>query len=235
MGNKSCIAVIPARGGSKRVPKKNIRSLCGKPIIAYTIEAALKCELFSSVIVSTDSPEIAEISREYGAEVPFLRKENLSDDFTPVSQVTLDAIHQIDKDGNKFQYIAQLLPNCPLRDLQDIVNSFSQFTNSHATSQISLTKYGWLNPWWAVTKNDNNNLSPIFEDRLRQRSQDLPELFCPTGAIWWIKADVLRREKTFHCKNKTGWEISWDHAVDIDTEDDWNLAEILMRKRLGIV
>ncbi len=233
MDGESCIAIIPARGGSKRIPQKNIKIFCGKPIIAYTIEAALQSKIFSSVIVSTNSQEIAEISREHGAEVPFLRSEKLSDDFTPVSLVTLDVVSHVDSDGMKFPYIAQLLPNCPLRDSQDIIDSFSQFTNSNVDSQISVTKYGWLNPWWAMTKNNDNHLTPIFEDRLRQRSQDLPELFCPTGAIWWIKAEILRKEKTFHCRNKTGWEISWDHAVDIDTEDEWNLAKILMMNRLG--
>jgi pseudaminic acid cytidylyltransferase len=233
MGNTSCIAVIPARSGSKRVPKKNIRLLCGKPIISYTIEAALESKIFSSVVVSTDSQEIADISRDHGAEVPFIRSENLADDFSPVSLVTLDAINQIDKDGNKFHCIAQVLPNCPLRDSADIVNSFSQFIESETESQISVTRYGWLNPWWAMTKDKNSILAPIFQEQTKKRSQDLPELFCPTGAIWWIKANVLRREKTFHCENRTGWEIAWSHAVDIDNEEDWKMAEVLMNQKLG--
>jgi len=234
MDKRSCIAVIPARGGSKRVPKKNIRPMCGKPIIAYTIDAALKCDLFSSVIVSTDSQEIAEISREYGAEVPFIRTKYLSDDFTPVSIVTLDVLKRVDKDGTHFSNVAQLLPNCPLRDSGDITNSFSQFINNQAGSQISVTKYGWFNPWWAMTKNSNHFLFPIFEDRIKERSQDLPDLFCPTGAIWWIQSETLRREKTFHCENRTGWEIPWDHAIDIDTEDDWKMAEFIMNQKLGL-
>ncbi len=226
------IAVIPARGGSKRIPKKNIRQFCGKPIIAYTIEAAKKSNLFSHIIVSTDSQEIAEISGEYGAEIPYIRKSTLADDYSPVSLVTLDMLESLDPTHKKFDSIAQLMPICPLRDSMDIMNSFSQFIRSKTESQISLTRYNWLNPWWAMTKNKNNIVSPIFEEQLKKRSQDLPELFCPTGAIWWIKPDTLRREKTFYCPHRTGWEIPWDHAIDIDTEDDWRLAEILMRKRM---
>jgi len=234
MDNKSRIAVIPARGGSKRVPKKNVKLLCEKPIIAYTIEAALQSKIFSSVIVSTDSQEIADISQEYGADVPFIRSNDLSDDYTPVSLVTLDIIDKLDKTGEKFQYIAQLLPNCPLRDSTDIIHSFAQFIESKAESQISVTRYGWLNPWWAMKKDENQILSPLFQEQMKQRSQDLPDLFCPTGAIWWIQSETLRCEKTFHCENRIGWEIPWDHAVDIDTEDDWKMAEIIMSQRLGL-
>jgi pseudaminic acid cytidylyltransferase len=234
MQNQQNIAVIPARGGSKRVPNKNIRHMCGKPIIAYTIEAALQSKIFSSVIVSTDSQEIADISQEYGAEVPFIRSKDLSDDYTPVSLVTLDIIDTLNKNGENFQYVAQLLPNCPLRDSDDITNSYSHFIESKSESQISVTRYGWLNPWWAMTKNENQILSPIFHEQMKKRSQDLPDLFCPTGAVWWIRTETLRREKTFHCENRTGWEIPWDHAVDIDTEDDWNMAEVIMNQKLGL-
>lgn len=228
------IAIIPARGGSRRIPKKNIRPLCGKPIIAYTIEAAKKSNLFSHIIVSTESSEIAKISEEFGAEIPYIRKSELADDYTMPSLVTLDMLDSLDPHHKKFDFIAQLMPICPLRDSIDIIDSFSQFMESKAESQISVAHYGWSNPWWAMTKDKNNNVSPIFEEQLKKRSQDLPELFCPTGAIWWIKADTLRREKTFHCPHKTGWEIPWDHAIDIDNEDDWKMAEILMQQRMNI-
>jgi pseudaminic acid cytidylyltransferase len=228
------LAVIPARGGSKRIPHKNIRILCGKPIIEYTIEAALQSKIFSSVIVSTDSQEIADISQDCGADVPFLRLKNLSDDYTPVSLVTLDAVEKMQQDGRKFRYIAQLLPNCPLRDSADIIHSFTQFMESKAESQISVTRYGWLNPWWAMTRNENKVLSPVFLEQTKKRSQDLPDLFCPTGAIWWIHLETLLREKTFHCENRTGWEIPWDHAVDIDTDEDWRMADALMKQRMGL-
>lgn len=222
------IAVIPARGGSKRIPNKNIRLFSGKPIIAFTIEAAKKSDLFSQVIVSTDDPKIAEVAVKYGADVPFLRESNISDDFTPVSTVTLDALNRVELQGHEIHLVAQLMANCPLRDEHDIIDSYNQFIKSSSNSQISVTRYGWLNPWWAMTRDENYSLSPVFIDHIKQRSQDLPDLFCPTGAIWWIKTGTLKKEKTFHCANKTGWEIPWDHAVDIDTEEDWKMAEILL-------
>jgi len=224
------LAVIPARGGSKRVPGKNIRGLCGKPVIAYTIEAALESGVFSRVIVSTDSDEIATIARRFGAEVPFLRDSGLADDYTPVSLVTLDALERLDLDGTVFRNVAQLMANCPLRTADDIRDSYRQFVEAGADAQISVTRYGWLNPWWAMTRDGKFRLAFIFdEQRVNKRSQDLPEVFCPTGAIWWAKAGVLRREKTFHIAGRMGWEIPWQRAVDIDTEDDWQMAKLLMQ------
>lgn len=224
------VAIIPARGGSKRVPRKNIRPFHGKPIIAYTIEAALQSSLFSRIIVSTDDQEIAEIAQLYGAEVPFLRQANIADDHTPVSEVTSDALLRLDPDGQCFEAVAQLMANCPLRTAVDIRSSYDQFVQTGTDAQISVTRYGWLNPWWAMEMNANHQLAPFFTEQLKARSQDLPELFCPTGAIWWIKASALRASKTFHISGRTGWQIPWQRAVDIDDEADWLLAESLYLK-----
>lgn len=228
------IAVIPARAGSKRVVNKNIREMCGRPLIAYTIEAAKKCGLFSRIIVSTDSKEIATISEEYGAETPFLREKNLADDYCPVSLVTLDAIVKLEDSADQYENVCQLMANCPLRDDIDILNSYQQFSEARAGAQISVTKFGWFSPWWAMECDANNKLIPLFEEQLSKRSQDLPELYCPTGAIWWARINTLREERTFHCTSKTGWIIPWEKSIDIDTEDDWKMAEILMQNKLGI-
>ncbi len=225
-----CMAVIPARGGSKRIPGKNTRTLFGKPMIAYTIEAARQCELFQRIVVTTDSPEIADIASQYGAEIPFLRDANLSDDFTPVSAATVDVLARLDPFGDKYGYACQLMPNCPLRTASDIIDSYRQLIDSGAESQISVVRYGWQNPWWAMRRNEQYKLEPLFENAMSERSQDLPELFCPTGAIWWAQADVLRREGTYHVAGRTGWEIPWERGVDIDTEDDWVMAEVLLSR-----
>jgi CMP-N-acetylneuraminic acid synthetase len=229
----SNLAVIPARSGSKRVPGKNIRELCGKPVLAYTIEAALESSIFSRVIVSTDSGEIATLARRFGAEVPFLRDASLADDYTPVSLVTLEALQKLDPVGKIYCFVAQLMANCPLRTAEDIRASYQQCIKTEADAQISVTRYGWLNPWWAMTRDRHMRLELLFEGKTEVRSQDLPEVFCPTGAIWWARADILRCEKTFHIADRTGWEIPWQRAVDIDTEDDWQLVEMLMRARRG--
>jgi pseudaminic acid cytidylyltransferase len=222
------IAIIPARGGSKRIPDKNIRPLNGKPMIAYTIAAARESGLFERVVVSTDSQEIAEVAGQQGAEVPFLRDENLADDFTPVSSVTTDALLRLDPAGDRFESVAQLMPNCPLRTAADVRDSHRQFEKTGAESQISVVRYGWQNPWWAMRLNERRELEPLFKEQITARSQDLPELFCPTGAIWWARTGPLRRTKTFHLENRTGWEIPWQRGIDIDTFEDWAMAEVLL-------
>ncbi len=228
MIEKSNIAIIPARSGSKRIKGKNIRTFSGKPLIAYTIEAAKHSDLFQRIVVSTDSQEIAEVACKYGAETPFLRDANLADDITPVSAATVDALRRLDPAGDTFGCVCQLMPNCPLRNPSDIIDSYRQFVKTGAASQISVVRYGWQNPWWAMRRNERFTLEPLFKDHITARSQDLPELFCPTGAIWWANADVLRVHGTYHVENRTGWEIRWERGVDIDTEDDWAMAEVLL-------
>jgi pseudaminic acid cytidylyltransferase len=225
------LGVIPARGDSKRVPRKNIREFCGRPLIFYTIEAALRSGLFARVVVSTDSEEIAHCAVRYGAEVPFLRDARLADDHTPVSRVTVDLLERLDPQAARFQVVGQLLPNCPLRTADDVRASHGQFVRTDAEVQLSVTRFGWLNPWWAMRRDEALRVKLLFDDVVAKRSQDLPPVFCPTGAIWWAKADTLRRERTFHIDGRTGWEIPWQRAVDIDTEDDWQLAELLMGAR----
>jgi pseudaminic acid cytidylyltransferase len=226
------LGVIPARGDSKRVPRKNIRELCGRPLIVYTIEAALQSGLFARVVVSTDSEEIARLAVEHGAEVPFLRDARLADDHTPVSAATVDVLRRLDPQASQFQAVGQLLPNCPLRTAGDVRASHRQFVETDAEAQLSITRFGWLNPWWAMRRDEEFRVRLLFEDAVAKRSQDLPPIFCPTGAIWWAKAEALRRERTFHIDGRTGWEIPWQQAVDIDTEDDWQMAELLMLAKL---
>jgi pseudaminic acid cytidylyltransferase len=226
---EACLAVVPARGGSKRIPGKNLRCLDGKPLLAYTVEAALQSGMFDRVIVTTDDPQIAEVARRYGAEVPFMRDPGLSDDFVPVSAATVDALERLDPRGHAFSRVCQLMPNCPLRTAGDVLDSHEQIVRTGADSQLSVVRYGWQNPWWAMRRDEHLLLAPLFEDALTQRSQDLPELFCPTGAVWWAKADALRREGSYHMAGRTGWEIPWRQGIDIDTEADWELAEVLIK------
>ncbi len=222
------LAIIPARGGSKRIPRKNIRALLSKPLILYTIEAALASACFSRVVVSTDDAEIAKVAKDGGAEVPFLRQAALADDHSPVSLVSVDMVNRLAEAGHSFEFVCQLMPNCPLRGAADIQDSLKQFRASGAGTQLSVTRYGWLNPWWAFKENEGR-LEPLFPEALKQRSQDLPELVCPTGAIWWAQTEVLLRENTFHTSERRGFELPWQRAVDIDDEGDWLLAETLLR------
>jgi len=219
----SNLAVIPARGGSKRLLRKNIREFGGKPMIAWTIIAAQNAGMFGRVIVSTDDWEIAGIAEHYGAEVPFIREDVLAGDNVPISLVTLDAVVKVEG----FERVCQLMPNCPLRDFDDIRDSFTSFVSSEADSQLSVTDYGWTSPWWAI----NGEGRRIFDrlDTFNKRSQDLPELYCPTGAVWWADVEALKRYKTFYTPSCALWHIDRLHGIDIDTEKDLEVAEALRR------
>jgi pseudaminic acid cytidylyltransferase len=219
---------VPARGGSRRVPRKNIREMHGRPLLAYSVDAALSSGLFARVVVSTDDAEIAAAARALGAEVPFLRAPALAADLAPVSRVTIDVVNRLEEAGETYLEVCQLMPKCPVRTADDVVASHRQFTDRPAEAQISVARYGWQSPWWAMRRAADGLLDPLFPDAMQQRSQDLQELYGPTGAVWWARTGALRRAGTFHLPGRTGWEIDWTHAIDIDTEDDWRLADALM-------
>ncbi len=219
------MAIIPARGGSKRVPGKNIIDFNGKPLIAWTIEAAKESGLFDKIVVSTDSEEIAEVSKKFGAEVPFLR-DTAADDHSPVSDATLRTILQLEEQGEYYDDVVQLFAVCPLRNAEDIKNSYQFFIDKNVPFALSCYKYVWMNPWWAVTLDKGKKPDWIFKDK-RKRSQDLPDLYSPTGAIWIGKIENLKNEKTFYGKGHVFWEMDWKRAVDIDNYEDIALATAL--------
>ncbi len=228
MSKKSKIAVIPARGGSDRIEDKNIRDFAGKPMIAHSIQAAQEADLFERVIVSTDDEKIADISEEYGADVPFRRPGDIADEHTPVSAATLDALERVDSSGGRYEDVAQLFAVCPLRTAEDIKDSYKHFRQGDAVAQLSVSEYGWQSPWWAAEIDDEGKICPVFDDKINKRSQDLPELYCPTGAVWWMKAEALRQKQTFKVENRTAWKIPWQRGIDIDTIEELQLAELLL-------
>jgi len=225
MVENKIIAIIPARGGSKRIPKKNIIDFAGKPMIAWTIEAALKSNYISRVIVSTDDKEIAEISIKYGAEVPFLREEK-ADDHSPISLATIHTLLQLEKKyGEQSQIVVQLMANCPLRDNNDIDEAIDNFIQNEKSFQISSFKFGWMNPWWAHEIEPSGKAKAIFSHQIRNnRSQDLPDLFCPTGAIWIAKVKELKEAQTFYGIDYCFYPMNWIKAIDIDDYNDLRMA-----------
>jgi CMP-N-acetylneuraminic acid synthetase len=221
------IGIIPARGGSKRIPHKNIIDFMGRPLIGWTIEAAKQSGIFDRIIVSTDDVEIAQVAINFGIEVPFLRKEG-NDDLTPVSFATIAAIRQAQEYWHEeYDVVIQLMANCPIRGSREIAQSLENFINNKANFQLSCFKVGWMNPWWAAKL--DKNLSPefIFPDALKKRSQDLPDLFCPTGAVWIARTRQLLKDETFYGKGHTFYPIDWKAAVDIDTFEDVEFAEVV--------
>lgn len=230
---KKIVAIIPARAGSKRIKNKNTVKLYGKPMIAWTIEAALQSGIFCDVLVSTDGLEVAELAKESGASVPFLRRKEDADDNTPVSTATINALKQMESfKKEKYDDIIQLMPNCPCRTADDIIKSYEAFSTSEANFQISVFQFGWMNPWWAMkVDEEKRTATPVFPEALRQRSQDLEKLFCPTGAIWIAKTEVLKNSGTFYGPNYTVFVLDWQSSVDIDVEDDLRMAETILHLR----
>jgi N-acylneuraminate cytidylyltransferase len=225
------VAIIPARAGSKRIPHKNIVDLLGKPMIAYTIEAAIQSEVFEKVIVSTDSIEIAEVTRNFGADVPFMRTE-YTDDYSSVSEVIMHALDQTEKYyGTKYNVVTSLMPNCPLRNVENIKSAMKNFNNNKYLSQISCFKFGFMNPWWAFKMNNDYSAEWIFDD-IKKRSQDLPELFCPTGAIWISQAEYLKKYNSFYSPEVKFFELDWKYAVDIDNYEDIEIANAIHHSSL---
>ena len=219
------IAIIPARGGSKRLPKKNIMPFNGKPMIVWTIEAALQSGMFSKVLVSTDDEEIRRISIQAGAQVPFLR-QTAFDDHATSSEATLAALNQAEQHwGDSYTSVTQLMPNCPVRDSMDIQDAIANFERSSAPAQISCFKFGWMNPWWAVQLSPEGKPIYTFPEIRQSRSQDLPHLYCPTGAIWIAKTSSLKLHGTFYAPEHVFHSMHYTSAVDIDDQDDLLMAQ----------
>jgi len=223
----SRIAIVPARGGSKRILNKNIVEFCGQPMIYWTIRSALDSGCFDRVLVSTDSTEIMRVALDCGAEVPFLRLDH-GDDFAPVSFATISALEQAQMYwGEVYDVVVQLMPNCPLRLVEDIIHALDAFESSQSSFQISCTGFGWCNPWWAFSLNEDGISSPLFRGAMERRSQDMSDLFCPTGAIWIAKSEELLNSRTFYGEGCVYQPMNWISAVDIDTPDDLAVARCL--------
>ncbi|MEY8200018.1 MAG: acylneuraminate cytidylyltransferase family protein [Colwellia sp.] len=219
------IAIIPARGGSKRIPRKNIMDFCGKPMIAWTIEAAREAACFDRIVVSTDDEEIAAIAKEYGAEVPFLRVEK-SDDYSPISEATISALKQAEQHWQEsYSTVVQLMANCPIRNAYDIKNAVTNFEQISAEFQLSAFKYGWMNPWWAAKLNEDRTPQQVYPEAMTKRSQDLDDLYCPTGAIWIANASLLKKFGTFYGDGHVFEIMPWTSAVDIDDLEDLLMAK----------
>jgi N-acylneuraminate cytidylyltransferase len=227
------IAIILARGGSKRLPRKNLRELGGRPMLAWSVDAALASGCFDRVLLSTDDEEIAEIGRMVGAEVPFLR-EAAADDYSPSSEATRLALLQAKRYwGEHYDIVAQLMANCPLRQAQDIRDAMHVFEHGNALAQISAFRFGWMNPWWAARLQEDRQPEWIFAEARNTRSQDLPPLYCPSGALWLAYCDALLASGSFYLPGHTLCPMDWVSAMDIDDENDLRMAEacIVLRQR----
>ena len=223
----SCIAIIPARGGSKRIPRKNIKEFFGKPLIAYSIEVALSSKLFDKVIVSTDDEEIAKIAKEYGAEVPFLRPKNLSDDFTATADVIKHAIEFLEDRGEKYEYICTLYATAPLLQKEYLIQGYEKLKNSSAVNTFSATSMPF--PIQRTFKLTQDGRCEMFTPQhYMSRSQDLEEAYQDAGQFYFTKQNLLS-DKIMFGEDSIPIILPRHLVQDIDTLEDWQRTEIMYK------
>jgi N-acylneuraminate cytidylyltransferase len=223
------LALIPARGGSKRLPRKNLLPLGGKPLINWTIEAALAAGCFSKVLVSTDCEKIAKVSRDAGAEAPFLRPKDLSGDFARSIDVLRHALRYCSEQGDKFPFVVFLQPTSPFRTAEDISNSVRLLESKAADGVISVTEVS-EHPYLSNTLPDNLSMRDFLKAEIKEtRTQDLPSYFKPNGAIYIGRVARLLEEDTFYLSdNIFAYLMPKQRSVDIDCEFDFKFAEFLL-------
>lgn len=225
MGACSKIAIIPARGGSKRIPGKNIKLFLGKPLISYTIQVAVCSGLFDSVVVSTDSPQIAEIAKRYGAEVPFLRPQALSDHYTGVCDVVAHTLQVLSDRGKEYQYCCMLYATAPLLRACYLKQSLNQLKKSGARYALAACPMPF--PVQRTFSVDENGRCKMFwPEHYNSRSQDLELAYQDAGQFCWENLTIKTKENLFG--SDTVVTVLPRHLVcDIDTPDDWEQAEML--------
>lgn len=223
---KSVLGVIPAKGKSTRLPRKNVLPFCGKPMIAWTIEAALESGVVDDLIVSTEDEEIAEVAMHYGAEVPFLRDESLSVDPAGVEMVTLDVIRRLEQLGRHYEKVVILLPTSPLRTAQDVTDAMTYFDRAQGKSLMSVCEYDH-SPYSAYRASDDALLTPVFPELNRKKSQELPSLYRCNGAIHILDIEFFKRTQSYTCAPLLKYEMPRTRSVDIDTQEDMDFAVYL--------
>lgn len=223
------LALIPARGGSKGIPRKNIRLLEGRPLIGWTIEAALASNYIDSVVVSTDDDEIARISRDLGAQVPFMRPKELAQDNTPGMDPVLHALDQLPQ----FDHIMLLQPTSPLRTTDDIDGCIELALRHKANAVVSICEPAH-SPFWMVQLGKDNRISKFIEKTNAVRRQELPLVYSLNGALYFASTTWLKKTKTFISDETIGYVMPQEKSIDIDTPLDWKMAELLLSERMEL-
>ena len=219
------IAIIPARSGSKRIPHKNVKDFLGKPILAYSIETALQSGLFDEVMVSTDSENIAAIARQYGAKVPFLRSRETADDYATLSDV-IDEVLQTyrDKENIEFDYVCCMLATAPFVQKEDVIAAYNKLIHNDIDAIFPVVRYDF--PIQRAMQFEGDLIRMIAPENKEARSQDLTPSFHDAGLYYWIKTQVFNKQKTLWTDQTSALEISAYKAQDIDTPEDWQMAEL---------
>lgn len=218
------LAIIPARGGSKRIPKKNIKMFYGKPIISYSIQVAIETKLFNEVMVSTDDQEIADIATSFGAKVPFLRSNENANDYAVLVDVIQEVLDEYRSKGKEFKNICCILPTAPFISEQILKMSYKKLMNESLDTVFPILEFSF--PIQRSLKVENGKVSMVWQEHLNTRSQDLPPRYHDAGQFYWCKTESFLNKKRLYTNNSGAILISQLEAQDIDTETDWKLAEL---------
>lgn len=218
------IAIITARGGSKRIPKKNIKAFCGKPIMAYSIEAALNSKLFDTVMVSTDSSEIAKIGRKYRAEVPFMRSEATSNDYADTMDVLNEVISEYKKRGFEFDAFCCIYPTAPFVTAEKLIKSYEILQADDVCNVISMVPFSFP-PQRGMIK-EGKYIKPVYPEYINKRSQDLNKILHDCGQFYWCKTKAFLENPDFLTNHTIPFIVPETEVQDIDNFSDWELAEI---------
>lgn len=226
------LAIIPARGSSKGLPGKNIKMLYGKPLIAWTIEAAKQSKQIDRIIVSTDDEKIARISKQYGAEIPFLRPEELATDAAKAIDNYIFTIVELNRRENKeYENFVVLQPTSPLRNSEDIDKAIELFKEKNADSVISYSE-ALHPPLWAKEIDNNQKIKNYFqEDVSNKNRQEIPIAYMPNGAIYVFKYSLLKEKYTYYSDKTYAYIMPNIRSIDIDNMIDFEFAEFIMRKK----
>lgn len=224
------LAIIPARGGSKRIPRKNIKSFLGKPIIAYSIEAALKSGLFDTVMVSTDDSEIAEVAKEYGAEVPFLRSEENADDFATTADVILEVVQEYEANGEIFEFACCIYPTAPLLSVETLKDGWDLLREKHYATVFPVAPFGYPIRR-SLRLEDDNRAVMNWPEHINTRSQDLEQAYHDAGQFYWLSLDKFNKQQKLFTDNTGVIVLDEMQVQDIDNEVDWKIAELKMQLR----
>ena len=222
------IAVIPARGGSKRIPGKNIKEFCGKPIIAYSIQAAQVSGLFDRIIVSTDDEEVVEVSRRYGAEIPFMRPPELADDYTGTNAVMKHALEWFKKQGFSIQYACCIYATAPFIQVEYLTQGFDKLVSSNKDFVFSVTTFEFPIQR-AVKVNHNGEIEPFYPEYISSRSQDLKEAYHDAGQFYWGKAEAYLKDASLYFSGALPVVLPRYLVQDVDTMEDWQQAEMIYK------
>ena len=219
----SSVCIITARGGSKRIPRKNVREFCGKPMLAYSVECALESGIFDTVMVSTDDAEIAEVARAYGAEVPFMRSEATSNDYATTADVLREVLGEYKARGREFDTMCCLYPTAPFVRASELKEAAAMI-EAGATSVFPVTSFDFP-PLRGLLLNGDGSLEYAFPEYAKTRSQDLPEMVHDCGRFYFARVADYLDTGTFAMRGCRALRIDPRYVQDIDTPDDWEIAE----------